>query len=153
MPERSPAREQYLRDLVASPSPEEAAECNARGMTLPALRAERRHHTPAPDPDQLEEAERVEIIRIYRAHGCKVCNLSQPRHAKYLTPGMPDLYIVRRPSREAWWHEAKRPVGGRYSPAQIEFRDDMAACSVGWVGGDRQAAIAKLRGLGVRVDL
>lgn len=47
----------------------------------------------------------------------------------------------------------KRPVGGRYSPAQLEFRDDCRAAGVGWVGGDRRAAAEQLRAIGVRVEL
>lgn len=91
-------------------------------------------------------------MKLYIAHGCLVRNLSQARRTKQ-APGLPDLWIVHRGKRQAWWHETKRSVGGRYSPAQLEFRDDCAACGVGWVGGDRRAAAEKLRAIGVTLEL
>jgi hypothetical protein len=131
------------------PTIEEAEECRTRRITLPQLRAERVTAAAEPDPAQLEDAERREVVRVYRAFGCLVYNLSQPRRAKYLTPGLPDLWIVHRGSGRAWWHEAKRPVGGRYSGPQLEFRDGCATCRVDWVGGDRRDAQERLVAIGV----
>lgn len=123
------------------------------GMTLPEWRDKRdREAELEVDPDALEKDEQREVMKMYRAHGCVVRNLSQARKTKQ-APGLPDLFVVHRGKSHAWWHETKRPVGGRYSPAQLEFRDDMQACGVGWVGGDRRAAAAQLRAIGAVVDL
>lgn len=134
------------------PTQEEAETCRNRRITLQTLRREREIDC-TPDADQLEKDEQREITRIYLAHSCKVRNLSQPRKAKYLSPGMPDLFVVHRRKRCAWWHEAKRPVGGSYSPAQVEFMEDCFACGVDWIGGDRRAAVEKLQSIGLTVDL
>jgi hypothetical protein len=73
------------------------------------------------DADALEKDTQADVVKLFRAYGCTVYNLSQPRHAKYLTPGIPDLWVFHRASRQAWWWETKRPVGGKLSPAQVEF--------------------------------
>lgn len=100
------------------------------------------------DSDVLEKAEQNEVMKLFRAFGFKVRNLSQPRATKQ-APGLPDLWVMHRERPIAFWFEVKRQVGGRYSDAQIEFRDDCARCGVSWKGGDRRAAEQMLVDMGV----
>lgn len=134
----------------------ELFEAYRAGMTLLEWREKRDRDLAARelevDPDAIEKDEQREVVKMYRAHSCTVRNLSQARKTKQ-APGLPDLFVVHRGKSRAWWHETKRPVGGRYSPAQIEFRDDMQACGVDWVGGDRRAAYEQLKAIGAIVDL
>lgn len=132
----------------------ELAAAAHAGLTLPQYRAREalRAREPEIDPDAIEKDEQLEVVKMYRAHGCLVRNLSQARRTKQ-APGLPDLWVVHRGKRQAWWHETKRSVGGRYSPAQLEFRDDCQACGIPWVGGDRRHAAAQLRAIGVEVSL
>lgn len=108
----------------------------------------------APDPDAerdervLEKAEQAEIVKLFRAFGCKVRTLSQPRATKQ-TPGFPDLYVVHRGICRAWWWESKRQVGGRFSKAQLEFAQDCVVCCVHYGHGDRYAAQQYLIALGL----
>lgn len=100
------------------------------------------------DAKILEDKEQWEIVKLFRAYGCKVYNLSQKRAAKQ-TPGLADLYVTRRQSGHAFWFETKRQVGGIYSTSQIEFREENDAAGVLCWGGDRYDAASLLVDLGL----
>ena len=94
--------------------------------------------------EPLEKSEQAEVVKLYRAYGCHVYNLSQARASKQ-TPGLPDLYVFRPP--HAWWHETKRPISGHPSPAQKVFNDECFASFVNHTIGGLAAA----RGTLVRI--
>jgi hypothetical protein len=100
------------------------------------------------DARALEKAEQTEIAKAARAFGGKVYNLSQPRASKQ-SPGIPDLWLVFRRVRLAVWWETKRQVGGRLSPAQVEFADECHHCGVAHGSGDRHAFAAWLVRAGI----
>lgn len=89
--------------------------------------------------DRLEKAEEHAVDKLYRAMGCTVYRLSQARASKQ-TPGLPDRWVVHTGTNRAWWHEVKRPVGGKQSPAQKAFQRQCALCGVSYVLGGVQAA-------------
>ena len=95
--------------------------------------------------EPLEKSEQAEVVKLYRAFGCHVYNLSQARATKQ-TPGLPDLYVFRAP--HAWWHETKRPVSGKPSPAQKVFSDECLECYVNHTIGGLAAARATLVRIG-----
>jgi len=100
------------------------------------------------DASILEKTEQLEVRKRFVVCGFKVRNLSQPRATKQ-APGLPDLWLVHRALPIAVWFETKRQVGGRYSDAQLEFRDDCDRCGVTWRGGDRYAAERYLVAIGL----
>ncbi len=136
----------YVAQLAAAGVATWAAERQAREKYPDAVRereleAERRE-------DVLEKEEQAEIRKLFLSFGFKVRNLSQARASKQ-SPGLADLYVVHRELPIAFWWEAKRQVGGKLSPAQVEFRDDCLRCGVGYGSGDRHAARTHLIKLGL----
>jgi hypothetical protein len=82
---------------------------------------------PTPEDDAALEADvQREVIRLFRAMGGDVYELSQKRAAKQ-TPGLPDLWCFMPRRRLGFWWETKRPRGGRLSPAQVHFAEQCAA--------------------------
>lgn len=140
-------------DLPGLPDPAELAAAARAGLTLRQYRAREaeRARTPAIDPDAIEKDEQREVVKMYRAHGCLVRNLSQARRTKQ-APGLPDLWIVHRGKAKAWWMEVKRQAGGRLSPGQIEFQEDCRLCGVGHLVGGVREAMVYLEGIGVPID-
>ena len=100
--------------------------------------------------EPLEKSEQSEVMKLYRAYGCNVYNLSQPRATKQ-TPGIPDLWVVRRAGEflgTAWWHETKRPVSGKPSSAQVEFREECEASGIVYRMGGLAVARQRLVDIG-----
>lgn len=97
--------------------------------------------------DVLEKKEQAEIVKLFRAFGFKVYNLSQARASKQ-TPGLPDLFCMDPERRVGFWWESKRSVGGTLSASQMLFRDQALACGINWGSGDRVAAKRFLVALG-----
>lgn len=93
--------------------------------------------------EPLEKSEQGDVVQLYTAFGVTVSNLSQPRATKQ-TPGLPDLWCVHRAKGIAWWHETKRPVSGRPSPAQRTFAEDCDAAGIRYTIGGVGAARAWL---------
>lgn len=88
------------------------------------------------DERELEWQTQQKVVELFRAWGGRVWVRSEPRRQK-LTPGAPDL-VVFFPARSVavdW--ETKRPVGGKYSPAQMDYRAMCEACNRLWGGGDK----------------
>lgn len=118
--------------------------------------ARKKLHLPAdetPDDvlrraDVLEKAEQHEITKLFRAFGFTVRNLSQSRASK-IAPGVPDLFLTHDTLPLGFWWESKRQVGGRYSPAQVEFRADCERVGIACFGGDRFAARTHLISMGL----
>lgn len=130
--------------LVGAGVPRERAEAQARReLRIPAVSEER-------DSAALEKEEQAEITKTFRAFGFVVRNLSQPRATKQ-APGIPDLWVTHGTRPLAFWWETKRQVGGRFSPAQIDFARDCKRCGVGYGAGDRHAAAQHLVALGLVV--
>lgn len=94
-----------------------------------------------------EQAVQTNVTRLFRAHGFHVYSLSQARASKQ-TPGLPDLWVAHQSRPVAFWFETKRSEGGRYSLAQLEFRDECERCGVGYATGDYAAAEQHLVALG-----
>ena len=129
------------------------------GCSLEKAQATARQHlgigpepTPAEQRDArvLEKAEQAEIVKLFRAHGFAVYNLSQARASKQ-TPGLPDLWVMHRRFPQAAWVECKRQVGGVQSAAQIDFQENCKAAQVQYVLGDRHAAKEWLKARGFDV--
>lgn len=120
-----------------------------------------------PTPEQqsrkrmLREKEvQTQVIRVYKSAGCKVRATSQPRKAKYITPGGADLQIFspqmagefHEPTtitRKMWYHETKT-VDGKYSDDQLEFAADCRDAGIVCLGGGPEVAREHLRKLEIR---
>lgn len=81
------------------------------------------------DDTAREKETQAAVVKLFRAFGCRVYNLSQARRTKQ-TPGLPDLWVVHVARGLAWWWETKRPDGGRLSSAQLDFRMECAMADV-----------------------
>lgn len=122
---------------------------------VPRHRAEERARvecglaTPGAERDATidEKREQVEVRKRFVVCGFQVYNLSQPRATKQ-TPGLPDLFLVHRSLPIALWWESKRQVGGKLSPAQLEFAEACTRCAVGYGTGDRFDAERHLVSIG-----
>lgn len=85
-------------------------------------------------------------VRLYRALGMLVWETSQYGNPRGMTPGLPDLVVLRgsaSPEMPAvLFHEVKRP-GGQLRDAQAAFRDACREAGVAHVvGGPEEAANA-----------
>jgi hypothetical protein len=105
----------------------------------------------------LEKDVQERVIRLYVRHGCKVRVYSQPRKAKYMTPGGSDLQIFSPimevgdgRSRVMWFHETKKAKDGRYSDEQLLFAADCREAGIAVVGGGVDEAQAHLDRLGLK---
>jgi hypothetical protein len=113
---------------------------------------------PAPDPAAIaaaarqasidEKTEQLEVTKLFRSFGFTVRNLSQPRETKQ-SPGFPDLWVTHDTLPIAFWWETKRQVGGKFSDAQLTFREDAVRCGVGCGAGDRHHAAQHVIDLGL----
>jgi hypothetical protein len=103
------------------------------------------------DETREERAHVREADKQLRALGFRVINTSQPRHAKFITPGVPDRFYFHRARRIGFAWEAKSATG-RQSAAQRDFQEDMDACGWSYVLGTDQDLFAWLveRGIAVR---
>lgn len=107
----------------------------------------------------LEREVQQRVIKLYVQHGCKVRVYSQPRKAKYMTPGGADLQVFSPKhvpeqsngftARWMWYHETKKPKDGRYSDEQLLFAADCREAGIEVIGGGVPEAIAQL----VRLNL
>ena len=96
-----------------------------------------------------EKEVQAECKAIYKAVGCIVYNTSQPRKAKHLTRGIPDLWIFCPARGAGWWHEVKDKAKMR--PEQLTFQQYCGECNVGHVAGGVKEAKAHLWKIGVRL--
>lgn len=81
----------------------------------------------------------AQIVKTYRAFGCKVYTRNTPKRVK-VTPGQPDIRVFHPATRDMWEHEAKTR-SGVYSEAQEEYRDlCLLVDPLSWVGGGVEAA-------------
>ena len=115
-----------------------------------AARAERERLAALTDADvrRLEKAEQALVVRLFRAFGCTVRSTSQARASK-VAPGLPDLLVHHRPTRQFWFWETKRPQGGTLSPDQVDFAEDCEACRVAWYSGSLRDAESVLCDIGI----
>jgi hypothetical protein len=144
-----------------------------------ARREAKRNGVTPPDPIQekrkatlLEKEVQQKVIALYKKHGCTVYNYSQPRKAKYLTPGAADLQVFSplvldlmealknslagssTPTRSKcvmWYHETKRPKGGVYSDDQLRFAALCRSAGISVIGGGTAEAQAQLNRLNIEV--
>lgn len=98
--------------------------------------------------NELEKIEQREVAKLFKAFGFEVYWLSQARVSK-VTPGIPDLWCMHREQPIGFWWETKRSIGGRFSEAQIRFREYAERCGVGYGAGDRRDARQHLMRLGL----
>lgn len=96
----------------------------------------------------LEKEEQREIRKLFIAFGFEVYWLSQARNSK-ITRGVPDLWCMHRERPIGFWWETKRAEGGRFSEAQLRFREHAERCGVGYGCGDRRDARHHLMRLGL----
>lgn len=109
----------------------------------------------------LERDVQQRVIRLYVRYGCKVRVFSQPRKAKYLTPGQADLQVLspmmaprslcNQHPRIMWYHETKKPIDGRYSDDQLLFAADMREAGIDVIGGGTDEAQYQLDRLNIPV--
>jgi hypothetical protein len=104
----------------------------------------------------LERDVQQRVIKLYVTHGCKVRVYSQPRKAKYMTPGGADLQVfspilpihnergICGERRRMWYHETKKPKDGRYSDEQLLFAADCREAGIEVIGGGVPEALAHL---------
>lgn len=97
--------------------------------------------------DVSEKAEQAIIVKMARAVGMHVYNLSQARATKQ-TPGLYDLWMTHQAQHFAGWFDAKRQVGGQLSGAQREFAEECNAAGIPFGSGDRYAFASWLRANG-----
>lgn len=97
-----------------------------------------------------EKQEQAFVIKLFRGFGCTVYSLSQARASKQ-TPGLPDLWVVHRAAKLAFWFETKRSSGGKVSPAQLEFAHDCYATGIAHYIGDRRVAVDILVDAGLAI--
>lgn len=134
-------------EILAEQRRRDARRANGLPLTeTPAELAER----IVEEDSRLEKQIQADVIKLYRAHGCVVFNLSQARATKQ-TPGIGDLYVFwpeyRGLGPTVWWHETKTPAG-KLRPDQREFQQLCEECLVGHVVGGVAAAEYKLRAIG-----
>jgi hypothetical protein len=105
----------------------------------------------------LERDVQQRVIKVYVTHGCKV-RYSQPRKAKYMTPGGADLQMFSplidfagSRARVMWYHETKKPKDGRYSDEQLLFAADCREAGIKVVGGGVHEALTQLAHLNLPV--
>jgi hypothetical protein len=130
-----------------------------------ARREAKRNGLTPPDPIQekrkatlLEKEVQQRVIECYKKAGCTIYNYSQPRKAKYLTPGAADLQVFS-PMMHTWdgqrrimfYHETKRPTGGVYSDDQLAFAALCREAGVAVIGGGVEEARAQLNRLQIGV--
>lgn len=83
-----------------------------------------------------------------RALGFIVISFNQPRHAKYLTPGIPDRRYYHPGRGVCLWWEAKTSTGEQ-SPAQKQFQEWCDACGDVYVLGTDDELYAWLMAKGI----
>ncbi len=130
-----------VEQLVAYGFPREKAEARARhehGISSVAVEQQREADNARREQTIVNEADKQ-----MRALGFRVISQSQPRHAKYLTPGIPDrLYFHRGRGLALYW-EAKTATGEQ-SSSQKDFQEDCDACGWPYVLGTDQELYAWL---------
>lgn len=99
--------------------------------------------------NRLEKEIQAQVMKLYRAFGCVVYNLSQARASKQ-SPGLPDLYVVHRGIHQAWWHETKTPFG-KQSVAQKYFGEIHTKTPIRYVLGGVRAAEEQMITLAIAV--
>lgn len=137
--------DETVESLVRAGVPREKADRVARerlSLPLPKLSDDEQRE------NALEKTAQLEVSKMFRAFGFEVYNLSQARATKQ-TPGLPDLWCMHRELPIAFWWETKRSHGGRFSEAQLRFRDMAQRCGVGYGSGDRKAARSHVIALGL----
>lgn len=102
------------------------------------------------DDARLEKAVVANADKQLRALGFRVINTSQPRHAKFLTPGIADRIYFHRARGIGFWWEAKTATGEQ-SPAQKDFQEDCTACGWPYVIGTDQVLFAWMVDCGIAV--
>lgn len=127
----SPAQRAYYADDLAA--------AGVRVVDAPQLPFGGEAAAGDADPDEVEKVTQAKVVKRFRAFGFKVYNLSQARRTKQ-TPGLSDLWITHRRRGLALWWETKRPLGGRFSSEQLDFRDECTAAGVSYGAGDERAA-------------
>lgn len=93
-----------------------------------------------PIEQQLEKNEQSDVYRLYISVGCEVDWYSQPRESMQ-TKGIPDMKVYAVRKGLTWWHEAKRPVGGKQSDAQRRFQVRAQACGEHYILGGWEEAV------------
>lgn len=95
-----------------------------------------------------ENAEQVEVIKLFRRYGFKARSTSQSRPSK-IALGIPDLILVHRARGFALFWETKRQVGGVQSEEQQEFESDCRLAGWTYRMGDRYDAARYLINVGL----
>lgn len=143
------------------------AECERRDLARKGYRGEA-PATPAQVSRrnmELEKETQRRVIEVYVRAGCKVRSSSQPRKAKFMTPGSADLQIFSPAyppeafkwddigtRRRMWYHETKKPKDGRYSDEQLEFAADCRDAGIACLGGGAEIARQHLEKLGIPLE-
>jgi hypothetical protein len=108
-------------------------------------------YRPGKLPRVPEKDVQAAVVKLYKAMGCEVYVLSQPR-ASMQTPGLPDLWVFAPRAGRAFWHESKA-ADGKPSAAQVVFENRCGSCGVGHVIGGIDAAKQHLRAIGLMANV
>ena len=102
-------------------------------------------HRLGPMYQQSEKTIQHAVVTMFRAAGCKVFPLSQPRRTMQ-AEGLADLYVLCPRRRAAFWFETKS-AHGRQRPKQEDFERDCVASGVRYVLGGVEEAKEMLKEL------
>ena len=86
------------------------------------------------DERELEWQTQQKVVALFQAWGGDVWPTSQRKRVE-IRPGLADLLVFFPKRRATLFWETKRPVGGRYSPAQLGFASSALAAGSLWGGG------------------
>lgn len=116
-------------------------------------KAKKENRAIAPSPADLERIDKQReakvqsaVVEEYVRNGGKVWSTSQPRKAKFITPGGADLIVFFDVAM--WFHEVK-PDGKPYREDQLLFAAACRSAGIPCIGGGVAAARVKLSELGI----
>lgn len=124
-------------------------------------RARKENRAVDPTPEDLERIDKQRerevqsaVVAEYVRCRCKVWSTSQPRKAKFITPGGADLVVFSPEifadgSGTMWFHEVK-PDGKPYREDQLLFAAACRTAKIDCIGGGLASAIEKLERLSLR---
>lgn len=152
MPNAAPRTLEELRALGYTVRDGKAVRIGA-APTPAATSKERRawpittYWLPRPTSLASEKDEQAEICRMLRMHGCDPKSTSQYRQSKQAL-GMPDLWVFGPAC--AWWFEVKSGADWSFTAHQLQWARDCASSGILYGAGDRWAALALLKALGIK---
>jgi hypothetical protein len=132
----STVREAIRRlDRARAPALTSTLAASAAARSIPAA--------PGADPERLEDAEQQEGLELLERLGWRAWRTGQRNARGTQDPGIGDVYALHPRHGSLWW-EAKRPVGGVQSAAQVTFETHCRMAAVPYACGPLPALRALL---------